>query len=71
MAAFDPAQDTRVVREPAVYLVGRQVVEPAQLGLTEKILLLLKQEAAYIFGDDQLVPLPDGTSEPVTPHRKV
>ncbi|HEV3256678.1 MAG TPA: FAD-dependent thymidylate synthase [Gemmataceae bacterium] len=31
MAAFDPTKDLRVLREPAVYLVGRQVVDPAEL----------------------------------------
>ena len=30
MTAFDPARDIRVVREPAVYLVGRQVVDDLQ-----------------------------------------
>jgi thymidylate synthase (FAD) len=29
MAAFDPARDIRVIREPAVYLVGRQIVDDA------------------------------------------
>src|SRR5713101_4898323 len=29
MTAFDPARDIRVIREPAVYLVGRQVVDDA------------------------------------------
>jgi thymidylate synthase (FAD) len=27
MASFDPAQDIRVIREPTVYLVGRQIVD--------------------------------------------
>jgi thymidylate synthase (FAD) len=31
MAAFDPAKDIRVLREPAVYLVGRQTIDPAEL----------------------------------------
>jgi thymidylate synthase (FAD) len=31
MAAFDPAQDIRVLREPTVYLVGKQVVDDAEL----------------------------------------
>jgi thymidylate synthase (FAD) len=30
-AAFDPAKDIRVLREPTVYLVGRQVVDDAEL----------------------------------------
>src|SRR6516165_6176868 len=29
MSAFDPARDIRVLREPTVYLVGRQVVDTA------------------------------------------
>ncbi len=31
MTAFDPARDIRVLREPTVYLVGRQVVDAAEL----------------------------------------
>ena len=31
MAAFDPAKDIRVLREPTVYLVGKQVVDRAEL----------------------------------------
>ncbi len=31
MSAFDPAQDIRVIREPAVYLVGRQVVDQPEI----------------------------------------
>jgi thymidylate synthase (FAD) len=31
MAVFDPAQDLRVFREPTVYLVGRQVVDEAEV----------------------------------------
>ena len=31
MDAFDPAKDVRILREPAVYLVGRQVVDPAEV----------------------------------------
>ena len=31
MDAFDPAKDVRILREPAVYLVGRQIVDPAEL----------------------------------------
>jgi thymidylate synthase (FAD) len=31
MASFDPARDVRVLREPAVYVVGRQLVDPAEL----------------------------------------
>ena len=31
MDAFDPAKDVRILREPMVHLVGRQVVDPAEL----------------------------------------
>src|SRR6202163_1040869 len=31
MAPGDPARDIRVIREPAVYLVGRQTVDTAEL----------------------------------------
>jgi len=31
MAAFDPATDIRILREPAVYLVGRQLVADAEI----------------------------------------
>jgi thymidylate synthase (FAD) len=31
MPAFDPATDIRIIREPTVYLVGRQTVDPAEL----------------------------------------
>ncbi|HEY1861950.1 MAG TPA: FAD-dependent thymidylate synthase [Gemmataceae bacterium] len=31
MASFDPTRDIRVIREPTVYLVGRQVVDDAVL----------------------------------------
>jgi thymidylate synthase (FAD) len=30
-AAFDPAKDIRVIREPIVYLLGRQIVDDAEL----------------------------------------
>jgi thymidylate synthase (FAD) len=39
--------------------------------LAVKVLQILQQEAPHIFGDYQLIPLPDGTVEAVTPHRKV
>src|SRR5205823_15019925 len=39
--------------------------------LAVSVLRLLQQEAPHIFGDYQLVPLPDGTFEAVTQHRKV
>jgi thymidylate synthase (FAD) len=31
MDAFDPAKDVRILREPAVYLVGRQAADPAEI----------------------------------------
>jgi thymidylate synthase (FAD) len=31
MAAFDPEHEIRIIREPAVYLVGRQVVDASEL----------------------------------------
>ena len=31
MAAFDPAKDIRIIREPTVYLLGRQVVDDGAL----------------------------------------
>jgi thymidylate synthase ThyX len=39
--------------------------------LAVKVLQLLQQEAPHLFGDYELVPLPDGTMEAVTSHRKV
>jgi thymidylate synthase (FAD) len=31
MTNFDPARDMRILRDPAVYLVGRQLVDPAEV----------------------------------------
>ena len=39
--------------------------------LAVEVLRIMQQEAPNLFGDYQLVPLPDGTSEAVTAHRKV
>jgi thymidylate synthase (FAD) len=39
--------------------------------LAVKVLQLMQTEAPHLFSDYQLVPLPDGTFEAVTPHRKV
>jgi thymidylate synthase (FAD) len=44
-------------------------VEIRKLAL--KVLGIMKQEAPHLFDDYQLVRLPDGTFEAVTPHRKV
>src|SRR5260370_34700297 len=39
--------------------------------LAVKVLEVMKVEAPSLFADYQLVPLPDGTAEVNTPHRKV
>jgi thymidylate synthase (FAD) len=39
--------------------------------LAVKVLEIMKKEAPHIFGDYQLSPLPDGTFEATTEHRKV
>jgi thymidylate synthase (FAD) len=39
--------------------------------LAVRLLRLMQAEAPSLFGDYQLIPLPDGTFEAVTPHRKV
>jgi len=39
--------------------------------LAVQVLEIMKTEAPHLFGDYQLVPLPDGTCEATTPHRKV
>src|SRR5205085_802877 len=39
--------------------------------LAVQVLKILQSEAPHIFSDYQLVPLPDGTFEATTPHRKV
>ena len=39
--------------------------------LAVKVLQLMQTEAPHLFSDYQLVPLPDGTFEATTPHRKV
>src|SRR5260370_33768579 len=35
------------------------------------VLRIMQVEAPHLFGDYQLTPLPDGTMEAATPHRKV
>jgi thymidylate synthase (FAD) len=45
--------------------------EPEIRKLAAQVLRLMQNEAPNIFSDYQLVPLPDGTFEAVTPHRKV
>jgi thymidylate synthase (FAD) len=39
--------------------------------LAVKVLQIMQQEAPHIFGDYELIPLPDGTLEAGTSHRKV
>jgi thymidylate synthase (FAD) len=39
--------------------------------LAVQVLRVMQREAPHLFGDYQLVPLPDGTFEAVTTHRKV
>jgi thymidylate synthase (FAD) len=39
--------------------------------LAVAVLRLMQAEAANLFGDYELIPLPDGTFEAITPHRKV
>jgi thymidylate synthase (FAD) len=39
--------------------------------LAVQVLRIMQQEAPHLFGDYQLTPLPDGTMEAATPHRKV
>jgi thymidylate synthase (FAD) len=39
--------------------------------LAVQVLQIMQQEAPNLFSDYQLVPLPDGTHEAMTPHRKV
>jgi len=39
--------------------------------LAVKVLQIMQQEAPHIFGDYELIPLPDGTMEAGTSHRKV
>jgi thymidylate synthase (FAD) len=39
--------------------------------LAIEVLRIMQQEAPHLFGDYELVALPDGTCEANTPHRKV
>jgi thymidylate synthase (FAD) len=54
-----------------IELRGSRYAEVEIRKLAMKLLQLLQKEAPNIFGDYQLVPLPDGTFEASTPHRKV
>jgi thymidylate synthase (FAD) len=54
-----------------IELRGSRHAEPEIRKLAIKVLQIMQKEAPHIFGDYQLVPLPDGTFEAVTEHRKV
>jgi thymidylate synthase (FAD) len=54
-----------------IELRGNRAAEVEIRNLAIKVLQLMQKEAPHIFGDYQLVPLPDGTFEAVTEHRKV
>jgi thymidylate synthase (FAD) len=54
-----------------IELRGSRHAEPEIRKLAVGVLKIMQQEAPSLFGDYQLVPLPDGTHEAVTQHRKV
>jgi thymidylate synthase (FAD) len=54
-----------------VELRGSRHAEVEIRKLAIQVLRLMQVEAPHIFGDYQLLPLPDGTFEATTPHRKV
>jgi thymidylate synthase (FAD) len=54
-----------------IELRGSQHAEPEIRKLALAVLKVMRQEAPHLFGDYQLVPLPDGTCEVTTAHRKV
>jgi thymidylate synthase (FAD) len=54
-----------------IELRGSRHAETEIRKLAIAVLRILQQEAPHLFGDYELVPLPDGTSEATTPHRKV
>ena len=54
-----------------IELRGSRHAEPEIRKLAIAVLRLMRGEAPNLFGDYELVPLPDGTCEAVTPHRKV
>ena len=54
-----------------IELRGSRHAEVEIRKLAVKVLEIMKIEAPHIFGDYQLVPLPDGTFEATTEHRKV
>jgi thymidylate synthase (FAD) len=54
-----------------IELRGSRHAEVEIRKLAVKVLEIMKIEAPHIFGDYQLLPLPDGTFEATTEHRKV
>jgi thymidylate synthase (FAD) len=54
-----------------IELRGSQHAEPEIRKLAVQVLRIMQQEAPSLFGDYQLVPLPDGTFEATTEYRKV
>jgi thymidylate synthase (FAD) len=54
-----------------IELRGSRHAETEIRKLAIAVLRLMQQEAPHLFGDYELVPLPDGTFEASTPHRKV
>jgi thymidylate synthase (FAD) len=54
-----------------IELRGSRHAETEIRKLAIAVLRLMQQEAPHLFSDYQLVPLPDGTFEAVTAHRKV
>ena len=54
-----------------IELRGSRHAETEIRKLAVAVLKIMQTEAPSIFGDYQLVPLPDGTSEAITEHRKV
>jgi thymidylate synthase (FAD) len=54
-----------------IELRGNRHAEVEIRKLAIAVLKIMKQEAPNIFGDYEVVPLPDGTEEATTKHRKV
>ena len=54
-----------------IELRGSRHAEPEIRKLAVQVLKIMRKEAPHLFSDYELVPLPDGTSEVTTVHRKV
>jgi thymidylate synthase (FAD) len=54
-----------------IELRGNRHAEVEIRKLAIQVLQIMKQEAPNMFGDYEIVPLPDGTTEAITSHRKV